>query len=105
MGQDYYQKNKLLVCAYLGNNKHIQWVEMKGEVLENSLNKLSMLVNFLEKYVLRLMAVSRVVMMVVSLVSSPQLARCSHSLFCCSHDTLSFVFAVVRQSLVSTHCL
>ena len=66
--------------ACLDNSKHIQWMETTAEVPENSLNKLSRLVNVkkrnkngISSSLLGLMAGSKVGMIAVSLALSPEL--------------------------------
>ena len=70
----------------------------RSKLPENSLNKLSMLVNLKKRNTSGLMAVSRVVMMVVSLVSSPQLGV--HVLSSAAAVTLSIALLQFQWSSV-----
>lgn len=79
LGQGHFQKNTPLVCACLDNSKHIQWMEIEAEVRPRKLSEQAEHVDELkasEKYH-------------VSGIYSPQPARCSCSLLCCSCDSLS----------------
>ena len=79
-------------------------MEIEVEVLENSLNKLSRLVNVKKRNKngissswLGLMAGSKVGMMAVSLAPSPELG--DHAPFCCNRDSLSYADSVAKCSL------
>ena len=96
----------------LDNSEHIQWMEIAAEVPENSLNKLSRLVNVKKRNKngissswLGLMAGSKVGMMVVSLAPSPELG--DHAPSSAVAVTLSLFCSFSGQALplVDAHSL